>query len=212
MLWLPAQVVVAIEVSGAVVGSDQQVQVAVAIEVAIRKATTDFGTVELSASLGRDLAENSLAAVEEQLRRLCVSDIAANVANRFVDVPIGNGEVEPSVEVDIKKRAAEAEAVSGCDTYSRLGCDIFKAFAAHAIKADHLVVEVRDGDSRRAGVVEISDVDAHAGARFAFAAEGNAYLDCSVFECTVVLVAVKLVRLGVIGDEEIRPAVSIFIQ
>ena len=115
------KVVVAIEVSGAVVGSDQQVEVAVAIEVAIRKATTDFGTVELSASLGRDIAENSLAAVEKQLRRLCVSDIAANVANGLVDVSIGNGEVEPAVEVDIEKRAAEAEAVSGCDTDSRIG-------------------------------------------------------------------------------------------
>ena len=63
-----------------------------------------------------------------------------------------------------------------------------------------------------AGVVEIGDVDSHAGARFAFAAEGDSGLDGGIFEGAVALVAVKLVGLSVVGDEQIGPAVAVLVE
>src|SRR5580765_7817516 len=143
------KLVVAIQVSGTVIGRDEQVQVAVAVEIAVGKASTDFGTVKFGARLRGNLAEDPLAAVEEELWRLSVSDIAANVANSLVDVSVGNGEVEPAVEVDVEKRAAEAEAVSGGNAHPRLRRDVFETLAAQAIEADHLIVEIGDSDAWR---------------------------------------------------------------
>ena len=44
--------VVAIKVCGAVVGRDQQIEIAVAIEVAVRQAASDFWLIETAAGFG----------------------------------------------------------------------------------------------------------------------------------------------------------------
>ena len=125
---VPGELIVAIEVSGTVVRGDQQIEIAVAIEVAIGQAASNFGLIEASADFRGDLAEISLAAVQEQLRRLGVSHIAANVANSFVDVSVGNGEVEPAVEIDIKKEQPnprlfrEAMPIPDCGAMSSKSC------------------------------------------------------------------------------------------
>ena len=49
MLRLPASLIVAIEKRRTVVGGQQDVQVAVAIEVAVRQPAADFGLVEPAA-------------------------------------------------------------------------------------------------------------------------------------------------------------------
>ena len=201
--------VVAIQISGTIVGGDQQIEVAIAIEVAVGQTASDFRLIETAAGFGGDIAESSLAIVEKQLRWLRVSDVAADVAHGLVDVAIGHGEIQPAVEVDVEKGAAESQAVSGGDPTPDWGAMSSKTLAAEPVEADHFVVEVGDGDAGRAGVVEIGDVDAHAGARLAFGAEGDSSLDGDFFECAVALVAVELVGLGVVGDEQIGPAIAV---
>src|SRR4029077_14884678 len=125
---------------------------------------------------------------------------------------VSNREIQPAVEVDIEEGATESEAVARRNPDSGLRGNVFEALSAETIQADHLIIEISDGDARRAGVVEIGDIDAHAGARFAFTAESDSCLDCSIFESAVVLVAIELVRLRVVGHQEIGPAVMVFIQ
>src|SRR5437899_1259734 len=181
------------------------------IEIGVGKAAADFGTVEAFTGLCGDLTEGPLAAVEEELRRLGVSDIAANVANRFVDVSVGNREIQPAVEVDIEEGAAESEAVAGSDADSGLRGNVFKTLSAETIQTDHLIVEISDSDTGCAGVVEIGDIDSHTGARFAFAAEGDASLDGSLFESAVMLVAIEVIGFRVVGDEEVGIAVVVVV-
>src|SRR4029077_6501364 len=159
-------------------------------EIAVGKATADFGTVEAVAGLCGNLTEYPLAAVEEELRRLGVSDIAPNVANRFVDMSVGNREIQPAVEVDIEEGAAESETVTRGNADSGLRGNVFETLPAETIQADHLIVEISDGDARCAGVVEIGDVDSHAGARFAFTAARDSCLDCSIFETAYLIDAI----------------------
>ena len=52
-----------------------------------------------------------------------------------------------------------------------------------------------------AGIFEVADIDAHAGAGFAFGAESQASFHGDVFEFSVAQIAVKFVGLGVVGDE-----------
>src|SRR5437899_12089914 len=100
------------------------------IEIGVGKAAADFGTVEAFTGLCGDLTEGPLAAVAEEVRRLSVSAIAANVANRFVDVSVGNREIQPAVEVDMEEGAAESEAVARSDTDSGLGGTVFRTLSS----------------------------------------------------------------------------------
>ena len=86
------------------------------------------------------------------------------------------------------------------------------AVANRAVEGHHFVVEIGDGDASSAGVVEIRDVDAHAGARLAVFAEGHAGAHGNVFEGAVAQIAVELVGLRVVGDQEVRPAVAVVIE
>src|SRR5271166_1718927 len=207
-----SDLIVAIQICWTIVRGDQEIEVAVAVEVAIGKAATNFGLVEVSSSLGGNIVKAPLPIVEEKLCWLCVSHIAANVADGFVDVPVGDGKVEPAVEVNVEKGTAEPETVSGGDSDSGLRSDIFETLPARAIESDHLVVKVRDCYTGGAGVVEIGDVNAHSRARFSFAAESEPGLDGGIFEGAIALVAIELIRLRVVGDKEVGPAVVIFVE
>jgi hypothetical protein len=90
---------------------------------------------------------------------------------------VGDRKIEPAVEIDVEKGAPESQAISGGDTDAGLRRDVFKGFAAQAIEADHFIIEVRDGYSGNAGVIEIGDIDPHPGTGLSLAAEGEAGLD-----------------------------------
>ena len=49
MLLFPAELIVAVEVGGAVVGRDQQIKVAVAIKIAVSQSAPDLGLSETAA-------------------------------------------------------------------------------------------------------------------------------------------------------------------
>jgi hypothetical protein len=74
---LPVGHVVAIQVCGPLIGGDQQIQVAVAVEIAIGQSARHFGRSEATAGCGRDIAEAALPVVVKQMGRLRVAVIAA---------------------------------------------------------------------------------------------------------------------------------------
>ena len=63
-----------------------------------------------------------------------------------------------------------------------------------------------------AGAVVVGGVDAHAGARHARFVERHACSDGDVGEGAVLLVLVEAVRLRVVGDEQVEPAVAVVIE
>ena len=71
-----------------------------------------MGVAKPPPGLRGDVAEIALAVVEKQVRRLRVTDVAANVADRLVDVAVHRDQIEAAVQVDIEERASEAEAVA----------------------------------------------------------------------------------------------------
>ena len=84
------ELIVAIEKCRAVVGGQQEVHVAVAIEVAVGQTAADLWLIEPAADFASHVAKFSVALIEKKLRRLRVADVAADVAHRFVDVTVGH--------------------------------------------------------------------------------------------------------------------------
>ena len=111
-LRLPRELIVAEQRRRAVVRRHQQIDVAVAIEVADGEAAADPRLREVGAGGGRDVAKRAVALIEEQVRRLRVADVAADVAHGLVDVAVGDDEIERAVEIDVGEHAAEAERVA----------------------------------------------------------------------------------------------------
>ena len=135
-----------------------------------------FGVREAAADFRGDVVELCLPLIQEELWRLRVADVAADVAHGVVNVAVGDGKIQAAVEIGVEKNAAESERVERSRAHAGLHGDIVKGFSVGAIEAEHFVVEIGDDDAGLAGVVEVGDIHAHAGARFAFVAEGEAQL------------------------------------
>src|SRR6266404_1495431 len=145
--------------------------------------------------------------------RLRVADVAANVANRVIDVAVGNDKIESAIEIEIGEAAAKAESCfrGAADT----GCNgdvVELSGGRRTVQSDHLVVEISDGDAGAAGIFEVTDIHAHAGTRFAVGAEGQTRFNGHVLEFSVAQIAIKLVGLSVVGNEKIGPAILIEIE
>ena len=129
------------------------------------------------------------------------------------DVAVGGEDVEPAVEVVVEEEAGEGQRQQRrlADGRGRRFVDE-EAFPLVLVKGNHLVGEVADHQAWPAGAVVVGGVDAHAGARDARFVERHARGDGDVGEGAVLLVLVEPVRLGVVGDEQIEPAVAVVIE
>ena len=143
--------IVAIEVGGAIVGGQKNIEVAVSVEVCKGETAADLRSVKAATGQASNVLKPS-AAIQKKLRRLRVAHVATDVANGLVDMAIRNCKVQVSVEVDIKEQAAEAKRISGGCANPSESCDIVvDAGLRRAIEANHFVVEIGDGDAGFAG-------------------------------------------------------------
>src|SRR5258708_23529755 len=141
-------VLVAIEISGAIVGGQQNVQIAVAIKVGVRQAAPDLELRETGVGVRRNVAEFSAAFVQKKLRCLRVAHVAVNVPHRLVDVPVSDEQVQSTIQIHITESPAEAQGVFRWQAYACGDRNIVVYSRAHGpIQSDHLVIKIRDGDS-----------------------------------------------------------------
>src|SRR5271168_456107 len=70
---------------------------------------------------------------------------------------------------------------------------------------------MRDEIAETAGMIVIGEVDAHGAEALAIAAEGYAGKQADVGERAVVIVVIEVAGDGVVGDEEIGPAIVVVV-
>ncbi len=80
------------------------------------------------------------------------------------------------------------------------------------IQRHHLVGEIRNNDAGASGVIIVSRIHAHACARDAIFIERDSGRHAPFGKRPVLIVDVELVRLGVIGEQEIGPAIAVVIE
>jgi len=145
--------IVAVQIGRTVVGGHQDVQVAVAVKICVGKAAADFWRFETTTNLAGNVAEYSAARIQKNLGRLRVSDVAADVADGFINMTVGDGEVQSAVEIDVEENAAKSESVPGgrADAGGN-GYVVENSWRCGAIEADHFVVEIGDRRPSRRGL------------------------------------------------------------
>src|SRR6476469_3021396 len=107
---VPGGLIVAKQECRPSVGGHQQVDIAVAIEIATGRSSSNFGGGKSLAGGFGDVAKLAAAVIEEEVRRLRVSDVAVNIADRLVDVAVDDDEVLAAVKIEIGEETAEAKS------------------------------------------------------------------------------------------------------
>src|SRR4051812_11728470 len=97
--------------SGTVVRRQQNIEVAIAIEVSVRQSPTNTGLAKFLSNFRCYILEAAFS-VEKQLWRLCVANISTNISDGVVNMPIGHKQILRSVEIDVEEGAAEAQRVA----------------------------------------------------------------------------------------------------
>src|SRR5215510_4255172 len=118
----------------------------------------------------------------------------------------------PVVVVIDEERAETAVPESRVAEFGRER-GVFKRPAAQiSIEAGVLEIEVRDKNVRPAVAINVGGVGSHARFGLAVFADGDAGLEGYFAEATVVIVAEEEIRVGVIGDEDVLPAVVVEVE
>src|SRR5215471_2471214 len=94
---------------GTIVGRDQQIEVAIIIEVAISCSPRDDGLLQSLAQFRRYLIELLLAEIAKEVRRLRVLHFGLHRADVIGHVAIGGKNVRQPVEIIIKKETGERQ-------------------------------------------------------------------------------------------------------
>src|SRR5262249_10992001 len=81
-----------------------------------------------------------------------------------------------------------------------------------SIKPDHLVIKICDRHTGSPRVVKICDIYSHAGASFPFGTERQSGVNCHVLESAIMLVAIELVRLRVVRNQQIGPTIGFVVE
>src|SRR5260370_24496614 len=98
-----SRLIVPIQVRRPIVGGHQNVHVAIAVEISASQPPPNFRCFKSSSSRLPHILKFSTASVQEELGRLTVSRVAADIPHRFIDVPVGHRQVQRTIKIDIKK-------------------------------------------------------------------------------------------------------------
>ena len=160
----------------------------------------------------RHLHEPALEVPEEQ-HPLPVGGVPVELVGDRVDVAVGDDEVEPAVVVVIGEGGPPAEERDARTGDARRIADVREEALAVVVVEDVVVVgEVRDVEVVAPVVVVVADGHAHVGLLAPRLVQGRARGVADVLERAVAAVAVEVVRRGVVGHEEIEPAVVVEVE
>ena len=127
------------------------------------------------------------------------------------DVTSGNEEVFPSVIVEIIESGAEASHAQALRPETARRCDFNEVSLAGVLKQRKcLLVERNIGDAGKAVVVEVAEVEAHAGDECTLLRQGGVGLESDFFKFVSEVVEEEVV-LRVVGDKEVGFAIEIVI-
>src|SRR5229473_176504 len=160
-----------------------------------------------------DLVEGAVAIVAMEQQRLAIAGTGLQRVDLRIDVAVGDENVEPGVVVHVEESGAPAHVGIAGLADAGSPTDVVETLRTHvAIEGVGLLFEVGDEEAEAAAMVVIAPVDAHVAELHAFAAEGHAGEHAHVGEAAVVIVVVEIVGNGIVGDEQIGPAIVVVIH
>ena len=130
-----------------VVRGNQEIEVAVVVDVAVRRATRDDALLEGGAGAQADVLELLCPEVPEQVRRLRIGDLRLDLVDVVRDMPVRGKDIEPAVEIRVEEEARERQRQQRrLPDRGRWGFVDEQAIPLVLVERHHLVREVADDD------------------------------------------------------------------
>src|SRR5512133_2485399 len=147
------------------------------------------------------------------MRRLAILDPLLNSFNVRFNVAVGDENVRPAIKVKILKIAGKTQAEETGAADLGAWCLVHEqAIAFVVVERNHLVGEIADDDRWPSTTIVVSRVYTHARTRHAVFAESYTGGKTFFRKRAVLVVDVELVGLRVIGDQDVGPAVGVYVQ
>src|ERR1039458_3563479 len=201
--------IVAIEQRRAAAIGDDDVEVAVVVEIGDGGAAAHVLDAKRRSALGRNVLEAAAADVLVEKVALLVAELRVVEFHVVGDVTVGAEDVQTAVVVEVEQLGAERQRQKARLQSGFEGHVLELQFAQVAVQRVVLARKGGEEDVGKAVAVKIGDLGSHAGHRLAVHIETGARGVRNVLERAVALVAVKEIAHAVIGDKDIRPAVQI---
>src|SRR5579884_1035208 len=193
--------------------ADENIQVSVVIAVPDGCAPADAGNGKVRAKLVAYVLENAITPIAEHQFRFSVADVLMIKLNVVENVAVHHDNVARAVVIIIHEACAEAAVMPGGITELGGESRVFKAAVAQiAIKPRLLKIEMRHHNIQPAVAGGICRVGSHARFRGAVGADSDPGEITDLLKRSVMLVMEKEVGHGVIGDEDVLPAVLVVIK
>ena len=123
---------------------------------------------------------------------------------------VGGGQVEPAVIVGVEQADPEAQQAPAGDRQADRRRRVGEGAAAQvAVERGRLAVEIGDGQVDEPVAVEVARGNPHAGLVAARSIAGHAGEVPDLLEAHPAVVAEQEVGRGVVGDEQVEPAVVV---
>jgi hypothetical protein len=188
---------------------DDDVDVAVVVEVGERRTTTGFGNRYRRSELLRDIGEASVLEVPVDDFALLVARFGLEAINFRIDMSVDEKEIEPAVVVEIDKADAPAEPPRVEADAAGKRTILTGALAGVGVERRGVAGEVRLEDVERAVAIVVADRDAHSRLRLSILAVGAAGGNADVGERAIAVVVVQRAWIGIVCHVQVEPAVVI---
>src|SRR6267378_811085 len=190
-------------------GVDDNVEVAVIVEIAEGAAARGDGSGDARAGVVGNIAETAVAEILVKQFALRVARLGLELLDFRVDVAIADKNVGPTVVVHVEKAAAPAE-ILGVLAEASLESGVLKiCIAKIAIKRGRVTGKIRFDEIEVAVEIVIGGGDAHAGLGLAIGAESAAGFHGDVGEGAVFFILIEGAGGGIVGDVNVRPAIVV---
>src|SRR6266446_5385747 len=165
------------------------------------------------AGLLGDFIESTIAIVTMQKQRLAIARAGVQRVDLRVDVAVGDEKIEPGVIVHIKEPSTPANVRIAGLADAGSPAHVVESLLAHiAIERVGLLLKMGNEEAQAAAVVIIAPVPSHVAELHPFAAKSHAGKHAHVRESAIVIVVVEVVGNGIVGDQEVRPAIVVVID
>src|SRR5207245_631386 len=142
-----------------------------------------------------------------RLRRYVASVHFPSVA---IDVSVGDGDIQLTVEIGIEEHCAESQPPHAERPEARWVAPFLKDQpAAIAKEIVAMMIKIGDEQTRATGTVDVARLDAHAGHRLRIRSQGAAGEQRPLHEAALALVVKQVSRLLVVGHVDVDQSVAV---
>src|SRR5260370_3575052 len=189
---------------------EDNIDVAVVEEIAESGAASRNDGGEAAAGGGRNFLEFCAVKIAKKLRALVRRGAQFCAVGHGVDVAVGDEDVEKAIVVKVEKAGAPGKKRNCGVTEAGAEGDVCEIGAA-VVAIKRFVVVGKGGDEKveLAVAIVIAEGNAHGGLGAAFFVDSETTLIAHIFKRAVATGAIEVVGCGIVGDDELEPAVVV---